>query len=295
MIFVETLQTYEDSVKKAVGELFRKAYKYQVNDTDLLLVLENGTKQDYSPEQLKRLNITPYLIGPELIGLRYNDFYKFINEYRKIVLKKSDFEEELNKQHSDRNYIIYYTIEHELLIYLKFWETDLILRRLYNLSRLARGLKYDWEYHQDFFNDRRRLVREEIQENLKPITPRFCNLLDDIYNRQIRNAVGHSQYYFLYDSIHFTNKNENPHYKLNAITLKDWEILFHKNILFYNYLIYYYNFYSKKYQDLALDKQYGLLISFPEVNELGNDKIGWVKYDKNYSRWIWNNTKYKAS
>jgi hypothetical protein len=289
MIFDETLQAYKDPVKKAVSELFRKAYRNQVNDTDLLLVLENGLKQDYSEEQLKRLKITPYSIGPEIIGLRYNDFYKFINEYRKVIFKKSDFEVELKKQHSERNYFYNYTIEQELLIYLKFWETDLILRRLYNLSRLARGLEYDWEYNQDFFNDRRKVVRDEIQNNLKLITPKFYNLLDEIYNRQIRNAVGHSQFYFLYDSIHFTNKKENSHYKLSSITLKDWEILFHKNILFYNFMIYYHNFYSKKYQEQAKDKHFGLLISFPEKNTLGNNKTGWVKYDKYYSQWRWDN------
>lgn len=289
MIFEETLQFYKDSVKKAVAELFRKAFINQVNDTDLLLVLENGLKQDYTIEQLKRLKITPYFIGPEIIGLRYKDFYNFINEYRKIIFKKADFTHELSKQHSERNYFYYYAIEQELLIYLKFWETDLILRRLYNLSRLARGLDYDWAYHQNFFNDRRRVVREEILNNLKTITPKFCNLLDEIYNRQIRNAVGHSQYYFLYDAIHFTNKNENLQYKLYSITINDWEILFHKNVLFYNFLIYYYNFYSKKYQKIAKDKHNGLKVIFPEKNLNGNNKTGWVIYDIAGSRWRWNN------
>jgi hypothetical protein len=289
MIFEEILQTYKDSVKKAVAELFKNAFKNQVNDTDLLLVLENGFKQDYSQDQLKRLKITPYFIGPEIIGLRYDSFYKFINEYRNLVFKRSDYELELKKQFSERSYLLNYTIEQELLIYLKFWETDLILRRLYNLSRLARGLNYEWEYHQVFFNDRRKLVKEEIQNNLKIITPIFYILIDEIYNRQIRNAVGHSQYYFLYDSIVLTNKKESIHYKLNSITLPDWEILFHKNILFYNYMIYYYNLYSKKYQKLAKDKHFGLLISFPEKNTLGNNKSGWVKYDNFNSKWRWNN------
>ena len=288
MIFEETLQTYKDSVKKAVGELFRKAYSNQVNDTDLLLVLENGLKQNYSQEQLARLKITPYFIGPEIVGLRYHGFYKFINEYRNLIFKKADYKEEFKKQFSERNYLYYYTLEQELLIYLKFWETDLILRRLYNLSRLARGLNYEWEYHQDFFNDRRKLVKEEIQNNLKKITPKFYNLLDETYSRQIRNAVGHSQFYFLYDSIILTNKKEKPYYKLDSITFNDWELLFHKNILLYNFMIYYYNLYSKKYQNQVKDKHFGLLISFPEKNTLGNYKTGWVKYDKSYSKWRWN-------
>ena len=86
-----------------------------------------------------------------------------------------------------------------------------------------------------------------------------------------------------------TNKEENNAYKLDSITYNDWEILFHKNILFYNYLIHFINEYSKKYQEQALDKQNGLLIVFPEKDYRGNYKTGWIKYYKDISRWKWDN------
>jgi len=289
MLFEETLLQYENYVKEAVEELFKTAFSKQLNENDLLLVLQNGLKQNYSAETLKRLKITQYSIGPDYIGLRYNSFYDFINQYRKAIFKKSDHIDEINKQHADRKYFYNYFIEQELLIYLKFWETDLILRRLYNLSRLARGLNYSWDYSQNLFNERRKLVKMEIQKNLQNITPKFCQLIEDIYSRQLRNAIAHSQYYLLYDTIILTNKSDKPFYKIHSIELKDWEVLFHKNILFYNYLIHFLNEYSTIYQNLAEDKQNGLMIIFPDKNIKGNNETGWVRYDKAVSRWNWNN------
>jgi hypothetical protein len=287
MLFEETMLQYEDSIKDAVEELFKNAYSNQVNETDLLLVLQNGIKQRYSPETLKRLKTTQYSIGPDFIGLRYSSFYNFINQYRTIIFKKSDHLKELNKQHSERSYLYHYFIEQELLIYLKFWETDLILRRIYNLSRLARGLDYCWDYNQEQFNERRKIVKVEIQKNLQGITPKFCQLLEDIYNRQLRNAIAHSQYYLLYDEINLTNRNDKPYYKIDSIHYNIWEVLFHKNVLFYNYLIHFFNEYSRLYQDLAHDKQNGLLIVFPEKTIKGNNKTGWTRFNENLSRWNW--------
>lgn len=289
MLFEEILSRFDSNVKQAVGELFEKAFSNQINENDLLLILQNGLKQKYTPDTLKRLKITPYSIGPDQIGLRYSSFYDFINQYRNSIFKKSEHLPEMKKQPSERSYLYNYLIEQELLIYLKFWETDLILRRLYNLSRLVSGLNYIWDYDQQKFNERRKLLKDEIQKNLKDITPKFYQLIEDIYSRQLRNAVAHSQYYLLYDTIILTNKDEKKEYKLNSISYDNWEIIFHKNILFYNYLIYFFNDYSKRYQKLEEDKQNGLLIIFPDKDLRGNNKTGWIKYNKEISRWNWNN------
>jgi hypothetical protein len=289
MIYEETLEKYNDSVKDAVDELFSNSFTNQRNDTDLLLVFQNALKNNHPEETLKRLNITNFQIGPDFIGFRYNSFYKFINAYRDKVFKKTDQKAELEKDPFERDYIYHNLIEQELLIYLKFWESDLILRRLYNLTRLARGEEYEWIYDQSFFNARRKLVKEEIQKDLDRISPKFNALIEEIYSRQIRNAIAHSQYYLLYDSINLTNKDENPHYILGSISYDDWEILFHKTILFYNYLISNTNEYSEKYQKDVKGKHYGLMIVFPEKDSKGNNKTGWLKFDESFNRWYWNN------
>ena len=176
MLFEETIEKYDDEVKNAVDELFAKAYSFQQNDTDLLLVLLNALKTNYPPDTLKRLNSEDYQIGTDIIGFRYNSFYNFINQYGDEVFRKED--QAVKRLDSiDRDYFI----EYELIIYLKFWETDLILRRLYNIARLARGEKYNWEYNQSFFNARRKLVRDKIQKNLAKISPKFNKLINEVY------------------------------------------------------------------------------------------------------------------
>jgi len=288
MIFEEIIHQYNDGIKEAVDELLINAYENQKNNTDLLLVLQNGLKKDYPVETLERLNITPYQIGVDIIDFRYHSFYDFINVYRENVYKKAEHKSELEKNSFDRNYIYHYHIEQELLIYMKFWETDLILRRLYNLSRLAQGIEYFWEYNQTFFNARRMVIKDEIQKDLEDISPKFFNLINEIYSRQIRNAIAHSQYYLMYDCINLTNIDESIYYKLNTISYDDWEILFHKNILLYSHLIRGFNEYSLKYQEQVEKKQNGLLIVFPEINSKGINNTGWVKYDKVTKQWIWN-------
>lgn len=56
MLFEETINLYQDQVEAAVDQLFEIAFKNQVAENDLLLVLENGLKNDYSEAQLKCLN-----------------------------------------------------------------------------------------------------------------------------------------------------------------------------------------------------------------------------------------------
>ncbi len=54
MIFQETLQKYNDSIRDAVDELFASSFANQRNETDLLLVFQNALKNNHSEETLKR-------------------------------------------------------------------------------------------------------------------------------------------------------------------------------------------------------------------------------------------------
>lgn len=287
MLFEETINKYKDIVETAIDQLFVEAYKNQVNETDLLLVLENGLKKEYSDTTIKRLNPTPYHIGPDIIGLRYDTFYQFINFYRKDITSKGKFIKKFTDKKTRESFMNFY-LDFQLLLYMKFWETDLILRRLLNFSNLAQGKPYYWDYSQTVFNARRNLIKDEIQKPLEFICPLFYNLIDGIYSNQIRNAVAHSQYYFLYDTINLTNKDENKHYKLNGIKYDDWEVIFTELMLLYNFMIKNFNKYQSLYQEEVKDKHFGLLIYFPEYDQKGSQKTGWVKYDFSHKRWHWN-------
>jgi hypothetical protein len=288
MLFEETINLYQDQVEAAVDQLYDIAFKNQVAENDLLLVLENGLKNDYDKAQLKRLKSSPYQIGPHYIGLRYDTFYQFINYYRKGIKSKIEFDKEFGDDVKTKESFLNFYRDFQLLLYMKFWETDLILRRLTNLSSLAQGIPYSWEYSQNIFNKRRNIIQDEIVKPLSTVSPLFSVLINEIYSNQIRNAVAHSQYYILFDSINLTNKDQNPYNKLTRISFDDWEKMFTKVMLLYNFLIKNFNKYQAKYQDNARDKQFGLLVNFPEKDVKGLLKTGWLKYDFSQKRWYWN-------
>ncbi|MGA1976726.1 MAG: hypothetical protein ABSG89_02605 [Bacteroidales bacterium] len=282
------MNSYKDEVEYAIDQLYEMAYKNQVSETDLLLVLENALKNDYDEATLKRLKSSQYQIGPDYIGFRYDTFYQFINYYRSRVKSKVEFDKEFDDDVKTKVSFLNFYRDFQLLLYMKFWETDLILRRLSNLSNLAQSKPYSWEYSQKVFNKRRNLIQDEIVLPLRKTCPLFSILIDEIYSNQVRNAVAHSQYYFLYDAIHLTNKDENQFYELSLISFDDWEILFTKVMLLYNFLIKNFNKYQSLYQENVKDKQFGLLVCFPEKDLKGSQKTGWLKYDFNCKRWYWN-------
>jgi hypothetical protein len=168
---------------------------------------------------------------------------------------------------------------------LKFWESDLILRQLYNLTNLASGKYYDWHFGLSY--SRRPFIREQIQAPLKDICPKAYKLIEEIYSSQIRNAIAHSKYYFLGRNIQLGNKEENKFYKLHNIPFDEWEIIFHKTLLFYNFIIGNLQKYDKMYQIEVRDKFYGLPLSTPGLSNHGLRKNQWVKYDNGYHRWLW--------
>lgn len=189
------------------------------------------------------------------------------------------------KKKEDTEYHERLTLNLELLIYLKFWESDLLLRQLFNLTNLASGKYYDWDFILEY--SRRKLIRNQIQNPLKDICPKAYKLIDETYSSQIRNAIAHSKYYFMGRNIQLANKEENEHYELHNIPFDDWEIRFHKTLLFYNFIIGNLQKYDKLYQAEVSDKHFGLPLSTPRLTNLGLRKTQWAKYDDTWNRWLW--------
>lgn len=299
MVFIETLKECEPEVREAVEELFETAFKNQKVDTDLLLVIIHGYYDVKHLEFHVREKLSPYVFGPEHIGHSLGTFYDFFHSYRTTAISKKKLEklaaDSKKKQAIDHQEEL--TINIELLIYLKFWESDLLLRQLYNLVNLASGKYYDWSFvppdlTQKKKNNsgkfsRRPFIRNHIQAPIKTICPKFHKLVKENYSAQIRNAIAHSKYYFLGRNLQLANKDENKFYELTNISFADWEIRFHKTLLFYNFIIGCIQRYDKHYQDEVKDKHFGLPLSTPQLTHLGLRKNQWVKYDNVWNRWLW--------
>ena len=285
MVFRETIKKLDRGVKKAVDDFFRTAEQNQKTENDILLVKIHGFLDRESKAGLNKIRFSEYVFGPGQEGLSADRFYEFFNIYRHQITSKKNFLEDIKKQKDEVEQAERMSVDIELLIYLKFWESDLILRQLYNLKNLATGSRYDWNFDPNKFWKRRELIRLEIQQPIKAISPLFYDLIDETYSAQIRNAIAHTKYYFLGRNINLTNKLDNPHYKLFNIPFDDWEIRFHKVILMYNHIIGNLNRINIKYAEKSADLHNGLAIETPKKGKHGLNKIHWIKYDDNFKRW----------
>lgn len=162
MIFRELLDQYQPEVEAAMVELFDAAFKNQEVDSDLLLVLIHGFKVN-NPKDWEISGFSPYVIGPDHVGFEEDAFYHFFHAYRSKVLSKESFDtakkDKNNQQFLHEEQL---TINIELLIYLKLWENDFLLRQLYNLIRLCHGECYRWEFKPNIFDSRELLISNKI-------------------------------------------------------------------------------------------------------------------------------------
>lgn len=289
MVFNETLLQYNEEVGQAVKELFDLAENNQKHENDILLIHLNGWKNQKLEQGLRNNNYSPFMIGPGELGHCFHSIYELYDNYRRNIYNKSEITVERQKEEDFINQEKA-SIDIELLIYLKFWEADLILFKLYNLSQLAQGKPYDWELlNTKKISNRRKLVRNNIQAPIKDICPKFFQLIDETYSRQIRNAIAHSKYFHLYKTIYLANLSENEYYKLSNLKYENWEIIFHKILLLFNHIIQQTQSVNERKIAIAKNKHNGLPINIPEKDKYKLNKVFWIKYDNERKDWIWNN------
>lgn len=146
MIFRDLLLKLKDGVGAAVDELFAAASKNQTHPQDVLLIDQHGSYDEMlaDPRVRGKHKVSPYVIGPHFVGFAEHTFYEFIDFYRQShMLDKAAFDE-LVKTDEDAQKHETLSLQLEQSIYLRFWESDLILKQLYQLSSLATGEAYDW-------------------------------------------------------------------------------------------------------------------------------------------------------
>jgi hypothetical protein len=244
MIFKETMQKQEPFVKEAIEDLFKKAADNQTHTQDILLIIEHGFYYPIlaKPDIYETHKLSPYVIGQATIGHSERTQYEFYNWYRQShKLDLNVFLENLrndkNLEEAERN-----SIEIEKSIYLKFWESDMILKYFHQLVNSANGNSYDWHLtipSEPREGSKHELIRKKIRDLAKDICPKFYQLIKETYLTQLRNAIAHSQYYFAGRRIGYNNYSEDPqaHCPLRSLSFDEWSIYFHNTLLTYNELI----------------------------------------------------------
>lgn len=286
MIYSELLHQYEDEIKESIEELFSTAFKKQTFPTDLLMTISNGYFDNNIKQQFP--NTTGFMIGA---GPKMEEFteiaqYKFYHNYRKNFVdahrimfnldSKNQFLEQV-KSNKEMEEFEELSIQLELIIYLKLWESDLFIKRLCQLAALAQGRPYEWNFK---LKDTSELVHNKLS-NLDSKLPNFSQFISKNYYRDLRNAIAHSQFFFLARKINVTNIKAPP------LSFDDWEPIFHKLLLFYNFYIGEIKKYQQIYIEKSTEKGY-LQIRTPLPKEKGKEvqyQVSKIEYFERGKRW----------
>ena len=295
MLFRELLDNYSATVQDALDELFSAIKANQTHEQDLLLIEVNGfyVPEYADPNVRMNMKLSPFVFGPGGWEDQADQTqYRFFDAYRRQMINGSrekyleDFSSNKEKQ-----MLHDLTIQVELMVYLKFWESDRIIKKLYQMSNLALGRNYDWHFTVDKDDSRQEIIRLQIRDPLKDVTPKYYQLIKDIYLSQIRNAVAHSQFYITPGGLGFTNTDEKNHAPLYQMKFDDWEHRFHKLILLYNGLIGKFNSIRSEYVKEQEDKEFGLQIRMTKKDQ--TEKNSWLKFvttEGGRSDWMWYDT-----
>ncbi len=283
MLYLSKLEEVTRRLKPEFEKLFIEVLNNQNHIGDLLLVYHNFSLNTKFPN-LK--GYSPYIMGLGFEGFSERTHYEFIDTYRKNNLIK-------DQSILVSNSIEELSIQIEMLIYLKIWECDLFIKKIYQIVQLLNGKAYDWNFTIAKYNNdksatgtRQKIIREKIRDNIKSHLPILHESFKSAYNPQIRNAIAHSQYYFLERSIGFNNfDHKNKYSNLNRITFEDWSEIFHKTIIIYNEYILLINKINPFYVSLA--KKQNNKIPFIMKKDLNQIKNYHLEYLPEKKRWQW--------
>jgi hypothetical protein len=305
MLFKDVLNNKTSELQPEFDRLFDDILKNQTHDGDLLLIRLNGF---YNPDVHKWTNLpeklSPYMIGPNNEG--HSDYlhYEFIHSYRKKGIIDLNHPEYL-KQHewsSDRKKEIDQLVAHEsmtiqleMLIYLKIWEADFFIKKLYQLTRLVLGEPYDWHFRVSESNrdkeatgTREKIIRKLIRDKLEKKYPIIYKAIKNAYRTQIRNSIAHSQYSFLGRNISPNNFIEkDPASQLKSLSFDDWNDLFHDTMVIYNLVIRLFNQVDKLYQKVALENGLLMEVRVSRIDPQERIEYFLLKYRPEWKDWNW--------
>jgi len=269
MIFKEIVKLKGGKLRPVFDELFDLIIKNQSHPGDLLIVYENGV---YKPEVLTWDNIDrkllPYSIGPNDEGHSEIDHHKFILAYlqsyeckitHKEYLKEVKYDPD-QKDKIDKFLLLEkFSIQLEMLVYLKIWEADLFIKRFYQLARLLNGEEYDWHFKISESNrdktatgTRQEIIRKKTRDRFEKPIPELFKAFKNSYLTQIRNAIAHSRYSFMNRYIHLNNFIENDKSsQLHSLKFDDWIDRFHETVILYNEYIRFFNNVNSHYAEIA--------------------------------------------
>lgn len=219
---------YNDEVRGVIHELFNVCKLTMAHPGDLLVCQQNGFIGLGSP-----------CIGPGETGLNYSQQLNQIVYPGLGTISKDD-------NCFIKSRIILFdgttpfekSIEDEMHRYQMIWENGYFLRILKQISHLLNGEHYDWELDIDSKtkNTRSNYIKDAIIAKFSK-SPNFQNLLTKCYNKDLRNAIGHTQYNLIQGGIALTNAKRGKGQPFYGITFEEWEEIYSKSWFLLRYII----------------------------------------------------------
>lgn len=212
MVRESKIDEYGQQVVDAMNELLKLCKNNMYHFGDLLVCQQNGSMFANRP-----------LIGP---GEEGNEFIPRLNTITGKgigdVTKDNDYFSKYGNDYFDGTSEFELSITRELKKYQDIWENSYFLRLLTQMMHLLNGEHYDWNLNVK--RNKSNLIEHQIIKKSEK-TPLFHDIISYAYNRQVRNAIAHSQYQLVQGGILLNNIE--PHDGIQqGLTFEQWEKMF---------------------------------------------------------------------
>lgn len=210
---------YNEEVRLIIRELFNICKQTMKHPGDLLVCQQNGFiglgapclgLGDTGLNYMQQLNQIVY----SGIGKITRDNDCFVKSRFIFFNGTTDFEQ---------------SIEKEMHRYQLIWENGYFLKTLKEISHILNGENYDWELDIDSKtrNTRSNYIKDAIIATFSKV-PNFQKLLNKAYNKDLRNAITHTQYNLIQGGIVLTNLKGDNHQPFYGVTFEQWEEIYSK-------------------------------------------------------------------
>lgn len=298
MLFLDKLEQKRSAIEGEFDKLFSLCIEKQTHPSELLLLVINGAYEN----TLNNSDLSPYVIGGGDEGFIEYTQEKFINWYKTsatVVKSYSEYSKSLEysperKKEIDRvREEEYMTVQFELMIYLKIWESDMLIKRLYQLVRTLNGESYDWHFKIALSNredgatgTNQEVIRKLIRDKIETHSEKIYDSIKEAFVTQVRNAIAHSNFSFMGSHMQLYNDLENdPASQLKAIELSQWVDMFHSTLVIQNEVVGLFNRIKSYYASEARENNNLTEVRVCKAN--GDVEMRNVFYKEDHQEWVW--------
>jgi len=303
MLFEKILNEKHQLLWPQFEKLYELIQQNQTHFGDLLLVVINGFHNpDVNNWDNVEEKMSPYVFGKSVDGWAENTHYDFIGNYIHGNILKDDpeeyaikfiYSEERKKEIDALQFSEAISIQTEMLIYIKIWESDTFIKKLSQLVALLNREPYEWHLTlsgtgKHAHISRSQFIKEKIIKRLKLHLPILHNSFQKSYLTQVRNAIAHSQYSILGRHIQLNNfKEGSTNSNLRVLNSDEWSDIFHETLVLYTCYHKLLRAVNKKYGELAIQNGKSFEIRINRKDPIQDTEFRGIYYDDFFESWNW--------